>query len=173
MKYSKFEADNKQEITNNVNTKHTIYLYSRYGKGKTHFLKYCERKYATNYVIYRVSAELHQELLSEIKWQKATGQAKKSIVSKMKECDVLLLDDLGNEKMSEFVHEALSVVIDHRYMKHNQDKPANIRTLITSNYSLKELYNIWTEKIGKMKAGQLVSRLKTFGAIELKGRDWR
>jgi DNA replication protein DnaC len=77
----------------------------------------------------------------------------------------LLIDDIGNEKMTEFVHEALQVVIDHRYL---HKKP----TFITSNYSLKELYDLWTGKIGEVKAGQLVRRIKTFGAIELQGKNW-
>jgi DNA replication protein DnaC len=91
----------------------------------------------------------------------------------MCECDVLLIDDIGNEYMSEFVHEALSIVINTRYVEHNKDNPRSMKTVFTSNYNPRELHNLWSEKIGKGKSLQLISRLKDFGVIEMKGRNWR
>jgi DNA replication protein DnaC len=120
-----------------------------------------------------MSAELHRELHKEIQLNKSTGTQVKSIVTKMCECEVLLLDDVGNEYMSEYVHEALSVVINTRYFEHNKDNPRPMRTIITSNYNPRELHNLWSEKIGKGKSLQLISRLKHFGVIEMKGRNWR
>ena len=169
-KYKTCTAHNAQEIKDHVNKHHTLYLWGKYGKGKTHFLKHVQYKLGG---FYCMSAQLHKTLLDEIEWKNSTGSPKKSIVTKMQEAKILLLDDLGNEYMSEFVHEALSIVIDHRYYLHNLDTPPDMRTIITSNYSLNDLYKVWTKKIGEVKAGQLVSRLKSFGAIELKGDNWR
>ena len=172
MKYEDFTAHNKQEIKDQLNKHNTIYLYGTYGKGKTHFCKHVQYKYARHKVVYRLSAELHRELIKEIQDQKS-GNYYIGIIDRMCDCDVLLLDDLGNEHMSEFVHEALSVVIDTRYIEHNKDNPRPMKTIITSNYTLEELYTIWRSKIGDVKAGQLISRLKTFGVIEFKGEQWR
>ena len=68
--------------------------------------------------------------------------------------------------MTEYTHELLITIINYRYV--NQKA-----TLITSNYSPDELYNIYEKAIGEVKAGQLISRIMTFGAIELKSKNHR
>jgi len=173
MKYDDFEATNKQQIKDHINKNHTLYLWGNYGCGKTHLLKFIQSRFSSKNTIYRMTSELHRELISEIQFNKSTGTQCQSIVSKMCDCDVLLIDDIGNEHMSEFVHEALSVVINTRYFEHNKDNPRPMRTIFTSNYNPRELHNLWSEKIGKGKSLQLVSRLKSFGVIEMKGKNWR
>ena len=166
-KYDEWEALNKVEIINHVNTKHSIYLWSQYGLGKTHFLKYASKKYHLqgHLVFIAMFADINRQIKEEINLRK-NGIINKSIETKMKECKVLCIDDLGNEYMTEYTHELLITIINYRYV--NQKA-----TLITSNYSPDELYNIYEKAIGEVKAGQLISRIMTFGAIELKSKNHR
>ena len=78
-----------------------------------------------------------------------------------------IIDDLGNEYKSKFtIQDALINILDYRY---ENNKP----TVITSNYTLMELYEQYVDMVGEKSAAQIVSRLKTFGVIEIKGKDWR
>lgn len=167
-KYETFDCENLPEIRTHINKHHSIYLWGKYGTGKTHFLHWLFAKYNKegHHGTLKLAAEIHHDLISEIKHHKATGEHKTSITTKMMYTELLFIDDLGNEHMTDFVHECLQLVIDYRY---RNDKP----TFITSNYSYTELYNIYADKIGEVKAGQLVSRIKTFGVVEIKGRNWR
>ena len=113
-----------------------------------------------------LSANIHDQLINEIKYNKATSEAQISVTTKMREAELLFIDDLGNEVMTDFLHENMSNVIDYRYRN-------NLPTFITSNYNLRELYKKWQPKIGDIKAGQLVSRIKDFGEIELMSKNWR
>lgn len=47
-------------------------------------------------------------------------------------CDLLVLDDLGTEKVSDFVEQTLYDIIDHRYSE-------NLPIIITSNLSISEI----------------------------------
>lgn len=167
-KFRQWEADNKEEIIAHVNKKHSIYLWGKFGTGKTHFLFWLANKYNLqgHQVYIDLFADISRKLKQEIAHQRSTGEIRVSEVTKMQESELLFIDDIGNEKMSDFIHESLASVINYRYIN---ERP----TFITSNYSLKELYNVWVEQIGDVKAGQLVSRIKTFGAIEIKSKNWR
>lgn len=166
-KYNEWDAINKEEIRAHINKRHSIYLHSEYGTGKTHFLLWLAKKYYNmGYSVYfAMFADISRELKKEI-GDRQGGIYNKSINTKMRECDILCIDDLGNEQMTPFTHEALVTVINHRYV---HKKP----TFITSNYDPKALYNIYKKEIGEMKAGQLITRLQTFGVIELKAIDYR
>lgn len=161
-KYDKFECGNTNEIINHVARHNSIYLWGESGKGKTHFLNYIKRQKGGLLIM---SAEMNEQLKKEIKYP---NELQKGIKTRMKETPYLYLDDLGNEKMSEYVQEALQIVIDYRYRK-------ALPTYITSNYSLASLYKMWgqPDKIGEVKARQLVDRIRTFGAIEIKGKNYR
>ena len=166
-KYDNWEANNKDEIVKHINANHSIYLHSEYGTGKTHFLKWVSNRYHNqgHYVYIAMFADISRAIKEEINLRK-NGVINKSIESKMKDCKVLCIDDLGNEYMTAYTHELLITIINHRY----EHKKA---TLITSNYSPEELYNIYEKAIGEVKAGQLISRIMTFGSIELQAINYR
>ena len=166
-KYNEWTAVNKEEIRTHINKKHSIYLHSDYGTGKTHFLYWLAKRYQNQRLSVYIGlfSDISRLIKKEI-GDRQNGIVNKSIETKMIECDVLCLDDLGNEYMTAFTHELLVGVINHRYV---HKKP----TFITSNYSPKELYNIYEKAIGEVKAGQLVSRIMTFGAVELKADNYR
>ena len=166
-KYDTWSASNKDEIVKHVNKYHSIYLHGKYGTGKTHFLKWITRQYRKqgHYVYYGMFADVARVIKDEFNLRK-NGIYNTRIEDKMKSCKILCLDDLGNENMTNYTHELLVTVINHRY-EHNK------ATFITSNYTPKELYEIYLKQIGEIKAGQLISRIMTFGEKQLISKNWR
>jgi DNA replication protein DnaC len=81
------------------------------------------------------------------------------IVQEYSTVDMLILDDLGAEKSSEFSIQSLYLIIDHRYSEMRD-------TIITSNLSLREI----SEKVGDRIASRIAGMCRV---IELKGRDRR
>ena len=81
------------------------------------------------------------------------------LVKKYTEPKVLILDDLGTEKLSEWVLQTLYVIVNARYEN-------MLQTIITSNYTLAEIKNNFHERIA--------SRIKGMcELVELKGQDKR
>lgn len=77
-------------------------------------------------------------------------------------CPLLVLDDLGTEKASEWVRERMFLLLNHRYQR-------NLATVITSNYSLDELAQRGYEP-------RLISRLRDrvlCQRIEMTAKDYR
>lgn len=77
---------------------------------------------------------------------------------------VLIIDDLGKEKLTEWKYEQLFDIIDHRY-------GYNKTTIITSNYDLEEL----AERYGDNVSGQaIVSRIAEMcEQVDMGGKDRR
>lgn len=168
-RYDEWNAINKDEIRQHVNKYHTIYLWGMYGRGKTHFLKYASKKYFQNGndVFFEKLSDTFMRIKKEIS-ERNNGIFNKSRETRMKECDVLCIDELGNENMTAFTYEFLINIIDYRYVY-------NKSTLIASNYDLQTLYSKYKQNkdIGETKSGQLISRLKTLGEIELQSINHR
>jgi DNA replication protein DnaC len=70
-----------------------------------------------------------------------------SIIAFAKNCSLLILDDLGTERETEFATEQLDLIVDYRYIN---KKPL----IFTSNLSLDEL---WPRIGDRMKEGLLVN----------------
>jgi len=69
------------------------------------------------------------------------------IIAFAKNCSLLILDDLGTERETEFATEQLDLIVDYRYIN---KKPL----IITSNLSLDEL---WPRIADRMKEGLLIN----------------
>lgn len=167
-KFKTFDCDNWEEIRRFINEHKGGYIHSDYGIGKTHLMYYLANLY--NLQGHSVHIELFADISRKVKQEfnnNKNGIINKSLVDQMLDVKILFLDDLGNEKITEYVaSDILQVVIDYRY---KNEKP----TFISSNYTLKQLYEIYVEVLGKTKAGQLLSRIKTFGVIKIEGKNWR
>lgn len=72
---------------------------------------------------------------------------------------LLVFDDIGAEKSSEWVQETLFVLINHRYEQ-------MLPTILTTNYSLDEL----DVRIGKRITSRLIEMCR---CIRMEGEDWR
>ncbi len=167
-KFKTFNCDNWDEIRVFINDHRGGYMYSNYGKGKTHLMYYLANLY--NLQGHSVHIELFADISRKVKQEfnnNKNGIINKSLVDQMLDVKILFLGDLGNEKITEYVaSDILQIVIDYRY---KNEKP----TFISSNYTLGELYDIYKPVLGDIKTGQLLSRIKTFGVIEIKGKNWR
>ena len=81
-------------------------------------------------------------------------------MAKVKEVDVLVLDNLGDEKISEWTRDdIISGILDYRIKN-------DLLTYITSSYTLEELSSLYevsktNSDVGKIKANKFIEKIKT------------
>jgi len=99
------------------------------------------------------------ELFLEIKQSfDREGESEKTILDKYSDVSLLVIDDLGAEKVSDWSRMVLYLLIDRRYREMKQ-------TIITSNLSQSELASI---------DDRIASRLSEMGLVlDLGKKDWR
>ena len=149
-----------------------VFLTGSRGVGKTHLAVALMReamlaarpvKYLDTYRI-----DLHKlplfvsvpELLLEIRdTYNGNEISEKEVIDKYSWVDVLVLDDLGVEKPSEWVLQTLYIIIDRRYRE-------DLRTIITSNLGIEEVEEKLDDRIASRIAGMCKVRI-------LQGRDRR
>ena len=144
-----------------------LYLFGDRGTGKTEYM--CgminkgiqsELVKSFGYVQYRFVSI--PELFLSLKYSYGSGDGKheKELIEKLtKHTDVLVLDDLGSEKISEWTESILYLIIDRRYREG--------QTLaVTSNFSLDEL----TLKVDDRLCSRIVEMCNV---IHLDGVDHR
>ena len=99
------------------------------------------------------------DFLDEIKASFAPGAEKSDIMEEAKKAALLVLDDVGTEKLTDFVAEQMFTLINHRYTK-------KLPIIMTSNLDLSEL----ADRIGP----RVVSRLREMcSGITVNGPDYR
>lgn len=147
-----------------------IFLHGKRGTGKTKLAAIIANEKAKAGCPVLFSSV--PDLMADIRSAFDTGMTSKAVRA-VKETPCLVLDDLGSEKMSEWVGEQLFCIVNHRY---NQ----SLQTIVTSNYSPKEiLLHMATRDrrgyvIDDMQAQRILSRI--YGMcerVEIKGADWR
>lgn len=100
------------------------------------------------------------ELLLEIRDTfNGSGVSEKAVIDKYSWVDVLVLDDLGAEKTSDWVLQTLYTIMDRRYRE-------ELRTIITSNLNIEEI----EEKLDDRIASRVISMCRV---CILRGRDRR
>lgn len=100
------------------------------------------------------------ELLLEIRETfNGSGASEKAVIDNYSRGDVLILDDLGAEKTSDWVLQTLYAILDRRYRE-------ELRTIITSNLGIEEI----EEKLDDRVASRVVGMCRV---CTLKGRDRR
>lgn len=156
-----------------------LYLWGKPGRGKTWVMYaiikriiFIKGEYWASYVRHQ-SSSVNQNVkitsMSRIYQDLTDGQFNKNFSSseykdELYKFGLLIIDDIGMEKMSDFRQEILEDIIDTRY------KNEKI-TLFTSNYSLEQLI----DRVGGEIAGsRIVSRIiEICEIIELKGENRR
>ena len=134
-----------------------LILSGGYGLGKTHLalacarqcLKYFAEKYVDehagviNYsqggtkVIFRTSSDLIQEIRDSYDSDKINEQ---DVMNRFRMIPLLIIDDLGTEKASEWQHEKMYTILDYRYREMKT-------TIITTNLTMRELKVQVSERI--------------------------
>lgn len=131
-------------------TTDSLYLTGPRGTGKTHMAAAIVRELVMDLTpshsvswVQWISAP---DLLLEIRntFRDGSERSELSVIEQYSECDLLVLDDLGAEKTSEWSLQTLYTIIDRRYREERQ-------TIITSNLSLDEL----AEKVDDRIASRL------------------
>jgi len=164
---TEWEHDQKDEIISAIKDKKSLYLYGDVGTGKTTFLKWL-----ANY-LNKKGNNIHLDTTFNIarnikaSFNRQFEQGEQTIIDKLQQVEYLFLDDVGSERKTEYnIMEIMWPIIDYRYA-HKKS------TFISSNYSIEQLYELYGKAIGHIAIRPLVSRLKTYGVINLKGRNFR
>lgn len=126
------------------------------GVGKTHLAEAIANKFlGKETVLFVVSPEFFLEL------RKALNESKEkyNILEYAKSVKLLILDDVGAERSSDWIQETMFVLINHRYLR-------KLPTVITTNLSLDELSN----HVGRRVVSRLIEMCRS---IKMSGEDWR
>lgn len=127
---------------NYVNTfnehQENLFFYGTSGLGKT-FLSNCIAKELLDkgtIVIYQTCANL----IDLIRTSRFDDSVEKDMIEDLLTCDLLIIDDLGTEPQTAFSQSELFNVINSRIL-------AGKKMLISTNFSLEDLNNLYPERI--------------------------
>ncbi len=131
-----------------------IFIYGKYGTGKSYLLSAIAQELALKGVA--VLFVYVPDLIRSIRQGMNEGNLEERI-NKLKQADILMLDDFGGENMSAWFRDEIIVpVLQYRLS-------AKLPVFISSNFSLVQLMEALTlqkDETNRMKAGRLVQRLK-------------
>ena len=141
--------------------RHSLILQGNHGCGKTFFsialLKALWGQLQPYpFIIFKISSQLDSQLLSAVMGK--SDRDADSIIKMCSESSVFFLDDLGVETSSERVLRQYFEIFNSRYSQ-------NRITVLSTNCSIKQLYNKFGERI--------YSRLKSFKLIKFPEVDLR
>ncbi len=123
-------------IKNFNNNDENLLFYGSSGTGKT-FLSHCIAKDLIDkgyFVIYKTA----EELIKSIRDIRFNGNF--TLEEYINNCDLLIIDDLGTEMSSDFSKTELFNLLNSRLLN-------NKKMMVSTNYSLEELTNIYSERI--------------------------
>lgn len=150
----------KNKTENLISSKKGLYLYGPAGVGKTHIAYaiasfFNENKYQTWFLN---TGEMLRQIREE--FEKTEIESIESIYEQLINFKGLLfLDDIGAEKMTDWVRETFYLILNNKYEN-------MIPVVFTSNYNLDEL----AEKVGD----RVVSRIMGIcDILKLEGNDRR
>jgi primosomal protein DnaI len=131
-----------------------MYIHGQYGTGKSYLLSAIAQELAQRGIT--VLFVYMPDLTRSLKQGMNEGNLEER-VNKLKQADVLMMDDFGGENVSTwFRDEILIPVLQYRLS-------AKLPVFMTSNYSHLQLLDIMTlvkDESGRSKAGRLIQRLK-------------
>ena len=130
------------------------------GVGKT-FLASCIAKEILDrdYDVYYQSAGKITEMIEEYKFRKSSDENLSFDIDRLYKTDLLIIDDLGCEFVNSYTISALYELLNKRLM--NKKK-----MIITTNFSLKELNEVYAERLFSRFVGE-------FEILEFIGEDLR
>ena len=155
------------KIKKNPNGK-GLYIHGIFGTGKTFILLKTAQQLSKdgNTVIFAYYPDLVRHVKSCI-----TDNKIEPIVNKLKNVDVLMLDDVGGENNTSFIRdEILGPILQYRML-------GNKLTFMTSNTNIEMLRNHFMEtkdNVDRLKADRIIERIECMmDVVEIKGADLR
>ncbi len=138
------------------------YFYGEPGTGKTFLAALVAKDFVRDFQ--SVTFREMPTLLAEIKDTFDTKESTEALLDRYCECDLLILDDVGAEKVTEWSTEQLFSIVNRRY---NAQK----KIIVTANFDLDGL----TKRLGgDITAKRIVSRLREMTAqADFGTKDWR
>lgn len=159
-KYEDVPEDVRALVKEIRNTKKGIYLHGAVGTGKTHIAYAIGNKWQSvtqKYVTFWNTTELFNEIKED--FDRHYADKSRTLERLMDSDSLLILDDIGSEKPTEWVQEQFYLLINKKY---NDMVPV----IFTSNYTVAEL----AARLGKRIASRIVEMCDV---KELKGVDRR
>lgn len=135
-------------------TRDSLLFYGNSGLGKT-FLSNCiarELLDSGRIVIYQTASNL-VDIIRTLRFEE--GQAGEEKLQDLMNCDLLIIDDLGTESSSQYYQSELFNIINTKLL-------LGKKMLISTNYTIEELYTIYPERITSRIFGNF-SAFKFFG----------
>ena len=145
-----------------------IYLHGSFGTGKTFIMMHLAKQVAG--LGKQVVIAYYPDLVNKIKASIATRDYEEHIL-RLKNVDVLILDDVGGESNSSFVRdEILGPILQYRVM-------SDLPVFMTSNFSfdmMREHLADTRDEFSRVKTGRIIDRMKyAMRVVELKGESYR
>lgn len=132
-----------------------MYIHGEYQRGKTYTLAVLAKELTKKG--YNVVLAYYPDLVREFKSSISTGGLEK-LINKMKQADILMLDDIGGEAQSAWIRdEVLGPILQYRLL---DEKP----TFFSSNLSIKDLARNMQDNnqtASQMKAVRIAARIKS------------
>lgn len=138
------------------NTKKGLYLHGSFGSGKTYLVAALLNELAKKN--YKTVIMYYPEMLSRLKSTfDNTEESYNEVFDKIKTCDILLIDDIGAETVTNWSRdEILGTILQYR-MEHE------LSTFLTSNLTIEELethLSLVKNNMDKVKARRIIERIK-------------
>lgn len=147
--------------------KYFLVLYGGCGCGKTHLAAAIANELKRRYHLCRFTT--FGDLLSSVRDTYSTGDSEQVVIDGYRKAPLLIIDDLGKEKATEFSTATLFNIVNYRY-------ESGLPLVITTNHSLDELPRRLTPPGGdEIEAEAIVSRLcEVARRVDMSGiEDWR
>lgn len=138
------------------NSKKGLYLHGSFGSGKTYLVAALLNELAKKN--YKTVIMYYPEMLSRLKSTfDNTTESYNDVFDKIKTCDILLIDDIGAETVTNWSRdEILGTILQYRMEQ-------ELSTFLTSNLTIEELevhLSLVKNNMDKVKARRIIERIK-------------
>lgn len=138
------------------NSKKGLYLHGSFGSGKTYLVAALLNELAKKN--YKTVMMYYPEMLSRLKSTfDNTEESYNEVFDKIKTCDILLIDDIGAETVTNWSRDEILGTIFQYRMEHE------LSTFLTSNLTIEELethLSLAKNNMDKVKARRIIERIK-------------
>ncbi|MBN3490663.1 ATP-binding protein [Acholeplasma equirhinis] len=131
-----------------------LYLYGPYGTGKSYFLQGLAKELTKRFV--NVVYTFVPDLTRSLKASMGTPDLEKKL-NLLKRCDVLILDDLGGENITQWFRDEVLLPVLHYRLS------AELTVFVSSNYDLKQLAQMMQLNNEDMtiQSARIIKRIQT------------